>query len=68
MACSRSRKIESDTIVELGIGGTNPEAVAFSSLFFSRNARPPCRKSNPLIDLLNALPGAGDEGANEYKD
>ena len=46
-----------------------PAAYAFSSFFFSLRARPPCRRSRPLIDFVNdVVDGPGEDGANEYKD
>lgn len=47
--------------------GVKPAAAAFSSLFFSRNARPPCRRSRPLTVLAKLEEGPGDCGAKEYK-
>ncbi len=44
----------------LGANGTD-----FSSFFFSRKARPPCRRSRPLNDVEAGLAGAG---ANEYSE
>jgi hypothetical protein len=47
------------------MGARSNFAAAFSSFFFSRSARPPCRRSKPDIDLENVL-APGDSGVNEY--
>ena len=67
-ACRLEAPGQSDVACSTPVAPPTLACAAFSSRFFSRNARPPCLRSRPLIDLLNVLPGAGEAGANEYRD
>jgi len=65
LGISKSRSLETLTLEFDSTCVSDSDVAAFSSFFLSRNALPPCRRSNPLMDFAKLDCTPGDAGVNE---